>query len=1095
MVLTGYLQRKLMKSLEDIKIGYGNYVQNANGQIIQFLYGGDVMDACFLEKQSLQLCTLDNQQIQKEYIFLPNEIEKYLIKSYYPKVQNYQDKTIQKLMLIRSELHKNNFQDTVHVPFNIDRIINNNRDEEKSNKKIHMSYTFIIDELEKLLNSLHVNKILSCIKDIYINNIRNVLYSKLSPKQVIVTYRLSKKQFTDILSIIREKYLRSIVQPGEMVGAITAQSIGESLTQLSVVKDTKVIIKENGNTKIVEIGEFIDKMMNNYSSSVIETHITENGIKSSILPINEKFQLFVPGLDQNEKVVWGQLTELSRHPMNGGLVKITTRSGRDITCTLSHSFLTRKNNCVVPIKGSDLKVGTIVPIIGNLIVDENNFINLTEYIDESRFIIENELIYSSRIAHGRSTKDIIGIPTKLPLDYTFGCFIGQVLSDCHISKDNNNIEMMNTEYSYIQNTKNFCDQYSIKYSEKIDENNRGFKSDKVCYKLTIYSRLFNDLAKTWCGNGFMDKHIPDWSINAPREFLSGLLSMYFDGDRNVFVDSNHKTIRAHSSSKELLYGIGLLLTRFNIKTIIKISRVQNGKTLYEINIFSKYAKHYQECIGFGIQYKSDTLDKLVSFMESTTRTDRIDRISNMGSVLADASLKSETRHYLNGPIKSDSIGRESLKKYINIMEQKAITLGVDLSLELNVLKQGVNSDVLWDTIVSLDYIQESNDYVYDFSVQNIESFSASNGLIVHNTLNSFHSAGISSKTQITSGIPRFRELINVSKSPFNPSVEIHLNERYRKNEDHVAVLLEQLEYTELKYFLEKINIYYDPNVKQTSTGNQTIYDCNNKWFKSEIGESPWVLVISLNDSKVYKKKIFMTQFYEALKSVAYNKDLTIICSDDNDDTLEIHIRCNTHDETNNKVLYALAIELPRLYICGLENIRENHVCESKINVLDDSGKIIAEKEYIINTIGGHLEDIIILPFVDPYKTISTHIYDTFNTLGMEATRELLYREIQKLLASNGIYINSRHIELLVDVITHRVFLMSMDRHGVKKANIGPLSRASFEESIEQLSKAAIFSQLDELEGVTPNVMIGQIGNFGTGMSEVVIDTAVLKINN
>ena len=588
---TGYLQRKLMKSLEDIKIGYGNYVQNASGQIIQFLYGGDVMDGAYLEKQTLQLCTLDNDQFQKTYIFSEGEIEKQMIKSCCPTDPLFQDKFIAKLMGYRKELHLNDYKEFVHVPFNIDRIIENTRG--SSTKKLQYSYDFIVEQLEKLIDSLTVNQILGCIKEFYIKKCQWAIYSKLSPKQVI-NYRFTKKQFLDILSQIREKYTRAIIQPGEMVGAITAQSIGESLTQL--------------------------------------------------------------------------------------------------------------------------------------------------------------------------------------------------------------------------------------------------------------------------------------------------------------------------------------------------------------------------------------------------------------------------------------------------------------------------------------------------------------------TLNSFHSAGISSKTQITSGIPRFRELINVSRKPFNPSVEIYMADRYRKNEDHVSVLLEQLQYTELEFFLNKINIFYDVDTNNTTTGNHEIYTRNNKWFKAETGNSPWVMVLSLDASKIYKKKIYMSDFYKSLVSVCANKKIDILCGGDNDESLEIHLRCSDHTETNYNDLYSFALEIPKLFICGLKSVSESYTREVKNNVLDDNGRIVRESEFIIDTIGGSLADILVLPFVNPYKTVSTNIYDTFFTLGMEATRELLYREIQKLLASNGIYINSRHIEVLVDLITHRVFLMSMDRHGIKKADIGPLTRASFEESVEQLAKAAIFSQYDALDGVTPNIMIGQIGTFGTGISEVVVDTRILKKN-
>ncbi|MBA0653394.1 hypothetical protein Goklo_020575, partial [Gossypium klotzschianum] len=50
---TGYIQRRLVKAMEDIMVKYDGTVRNSLGDVIQFLYGEDGMDAVWIESQKL----------------------------------------------------------------------------------------------------------------------------------------------------------------------------------------------------------------------------------------------------------------------------------------------------------------------------------------------------------------------------------------------------------------------------------------------------------------------------------------------------------------------------------------------------------------------------------------------------------------------------------------------------------------------------------------------------------------------------------------------------------------------------------------------------------------------------------------------------------------------------------------------------------------------------------------------------------------------------------------------------------------------------------------------------------------------------------
>ena len=100
---------------------------------------------------------------------------------------------------------------------------------------------------------------------------------------------------------------------------------------------------------------------------------------------------------------------------------------------------------------------------------------------------------------------------------------------------------------------------------------------------------------------------------------------------------------------------------------------------------------------------------------------------------------------------------------------------------------------------------------------------------------------------------------------------------------------------------------------------------------------------------------------------------------------------------------------------------------------------------------------------------------------------MLFNEIFNVFQFAGSYVNSRHINLLVDIMTNRGYLMSVDRHGINKSDRGPLAKCSFEETPDIIARAAIFGELDKLKSVSSNIMLGQEVPIGTGSIELLFD--------
>ncbi len=201
-------------------------------------------------------------------------------------------------------------------------------------------------------------------------------------------------------------------------------------------------------------------------------------------------------------------------------------------------------------------------------------------------------------------------------------------------------------------------------------------------------------------------------------------------------------------------------------------------------------------------------------------------------------------------------------------------------------------------------------------------------------------------------------------------------------------------------------------------------------------------------------------------------DIEIIVFPDNQ-TTNVKIYRTEHNEGDFESLKQMVESFSKITISGIEYID---------NAFYD------KKEQIIQTNGSNMSEVLSLPFVDAVNTTTNDVWEVFEIFGIEAARTMIVQEITNVMEYNGITLDVRHIELLADVMTSRGFMMSTDRHGLKK-NEGAqvLARASYEESVDMLSKAAVFSQTDDLKGITANILVGQLAPSGTGDCELIME--------
>jgi DNA-directed RNA polymerase II subunit RPB1 len=381
------------------------------------------------------------------------------------------------------------------------------------------------------------------------------------------------------------------------------------------------------------------------------------------------------------------------------------------------------------------------------------------------------------------------------------------------------------------------------------------------------------------------------------------------------------------------------------------------------------------------------------------------------------------------------------------------------------------------------------------------------------TLNTFHYAGVSAKN-VTLGVPRLKEIINVAKTPKTPGLTIYLQEEVSGDEKVAEQVVAMLEFTVLGDVVKKTEIYYDPDVKNTVVTKdrefvKEFYDFTDKTDDDLRRMSPWVLRVELDKPLLYVKKIKMEEIAKEIGE-EYGADLNVEVTDDNADEMVVRIRIvndtpfnsGQTDEGGNLMddqpevgqeddIFLKRLEksmLSSLKLRGVDHVKKVFMRGgAKRTVWDDVKGFGVRDEWVLETDGTNLMAVLGVDYVDGTRSVSNDIVEVFVALGIEGVRGALLSELRNVISFDGSYVNYRHLACLVDVMTMQGHLMAIDRHGINRVDTGPLLRASFEETVDMLMDAAVYAEEEILKGVTENIMMGQLARVGTGDVDLLLD--------
>jgi len=379
------------------------------------------------------------------------------------------------------------------------------------------------------------------------------------------------------------------------------------------------------------------------------------------------------------------------------------------------------------------------------------------------------------------------------------------------------------------------------------------------------------------------------------------------------------------------------------------------------------------------------------------------------------------------------------------------------------------------------------------------------------TLNTFHFAGVASKSNVTRGVPRIEEILSLSENPKQPSTTIYLKDDESADNVRAQEIKYTLEYTSLRDITTSVSICFDPDDLQTLINEDKPLMQEYAQFSSLINEcagntdfneeddndkSKWIIRFELDREAMLDKNINMDDVHFAIQH-SYKDEISCVYSDFNADKLVLRIRLDKSLITSKKKSLDQSDEIYKLknlqlnlldniILRGIKKIPKVLLRKSVNQLKMVDGNYEKEDIWVLDTVGTNFHDILTLKNIMADKTYSNDIQEVYRTLGIEAARQCVFKELEEAF-EDASYINYHHLSILCDRICATKKMVSVFRHGINNDDIGPIAKASFEETPEMFLRAARHAELDLMTGVSANVMCGQEGYFGTGFFQVMLD--------
>ena len=287
------------------------------------------------------------------------------------------------------------------------------------------------------------------------------------------------------------------------------------------------------------------------------------------------------------------------------------------------------------------------------------------------------------------------------------------------------------------------------------------------------------------------------------------------------------------------------------------------------------------------------------------------------------------------------------------------------------------------------------------------------------TLRTFHFAGIKERN-VTLGLPRLIELVDARKKPVTPTMDIYLDEESKKSREKAIEVARNILQTKITDLIENSETDYSTEIK-----------------------------LILSPTKLRNRGCSITEVETALQSNKKFKTET---------TGEL-ISLKLVEESDAPTVIAI----------------RNKVLNSTVKGVPDIARVTLvqkDDEWIIQTTGSNIAKVLEVKGIDKKNVRTNNVFEIAGTLGIEASRNALIDELNHTLGDQGLEVDNRYIMLVSDLMCSKGYMQQIGRHGIAGTKDSVLARAAFEITVPTIAHAALGGEIEQLKGITENVIVG-----------------------
>jgi DNA-directed RNA polymerase beta' subunit len=963
----------------------------------------------------------------------------------------------------------------------------------------------------------------------------------------------------------------------------------------SVTWETPIVVVENEVPKYVKIGEWIDAHLDDHKTTSGRDNKIQYMTEQNMEYLEMSHPIKIVTMDYDGNVSWETITAVTRHDPGEKLFKIKTKAGRYVTVTANKSLLVW-NEELQQFREKyteEIKVGDFVPVAKNVCdyreVGDNNYNAEAEFmrgkcagaaintqIPEEAYVAGKDYIrglltayIDPRIVRRHRRFELnFGNNIRLTEDVAFLFSRLNIHAEIHQSSfasivirgSSGNMIASLLGLSVDDEVDNGNDKVSTLNDVILDEIIEMTMVDPALhpkmYDLTIPKTLNFGLA-----NGLQ---VRDTSTTGyiQRRLIKGMEDLKVEYDMTVrngkqriiqfaYGDDGIDTIKVENQSLPLVaMSLDEIYAHFHMPLDNSSDTQESAATAFTKTTYAKMKKEK----AATMKKIRETIDNMIEMRDLI-----IERVFNRTDN-KNVQMPVSFTHIINNVQAQQQINQNSMVDITPLEAMDMISAGYRqlenlyyapptllfkvmyyyyLSPKELLLVKRFNRNAL-SILISVINLQYKRSIVAPGEMVGMVSAQSIGEPTTQLTLNTFHSAGVASKSNATRGVPRIEEILTLSENPKNPSITVYFKEDDGSTPERVQEFIPMIEHTKLAEVVESIEVCFDPDDLNTLVEQDRAVMTQYQEFEKLIEEcvrdsevaatsgvpvvpgsggaaasalssgsaasttkSKWIIRIKIDPEAMLDKKLTMDDIHFAIKN-SYGYEVSCAFSDYNDANLVFRLRMeniaqpkksggaaankqNPLDQSDHIYMIKSFQDqlLNNIVLRGVKGIKKVMLRVIKNTLIKSDGVYTKKDTWVLDTTGTNLIHMLGLDYIDATRTVSNDIQEVYRVFGIEAARQAIYNELVEVFDDSPI--NYHHVALLCDRMTVSSSMISIFRHGINSDDIGPIAKASFEETPEMFLKAARHAELDPMRGISANVMCGQEGYYGTSAFQVLVN--------